>query len=620
METVAPTVEYHVVIDAESPLIGPKSTFELRVQGSDAKEQPMEDMMMYTGSFNEKNSTVAFTYFIKEMNDIHAIQFTWKGYSKTNNTNLLAVTLHLSHIVISRGPSKSFKFSFNSTVMANYSIALKRSSSVKLTRLSLHEAAKKGSIRELAWVRTNAPRTINQVDLQSRTPLQIAIEHQQVEFVRCILEDGVLSKIVIVWPGHSVSQNERKSDEKEGKTDSKKRRSPVFTPLHEACTVADVTKGFQMVLSLLQLAGSRGGDKFVRSVIRMPDTNGWTPLHYAVRHDKYPVVAAFIKNDPDSTKMVDRAGRSPLLIGAQKGASLQTLLLLLDHTPESHMSVNVDEETGRGATIAHYLALQANKKLIDGVFNFRRLSKDFLGRILKQKDSVGRTPLLCAVESGIETGVRAITNATKQVGKEPQWFKSDDDGNGVLHLSTMHGGPPVLNFLAMQKDVLMRELERTNELGDTPLHSALRNHNEGAVKWFLSCGASTTATNRDGKNAGELIANMRLENLNNAMEQVSESVHEDSIYHGLLGPTNAEEFDQKNGKNLSSHIDPIEDATLSIPRHLYDTPGEAHTNHDSIVLYQRMRYLQRRLNDWGPGAEQDEIEDLTADEVHVKAV
>ncbi|CAB9507236.1 Ankyrin Repeat [Seminavis robusta] len=67
------------------------------------------------------------------------------------------------------------------------------------------------------------------------------------------------------------------------------------------------------------------------------DMNGHTPLHLAMSTNaSHPAVSDLLENSPYTTKdLLDREGRSPLYLGVQNGASIQTLKLVLDAFPEA---------------------------------------------------------------------------------------------------------------------------------------------------------------------------------------------------------------------------------------------------------------------------------------------
>lgn len=162
------------------------------------------------------------------------------------------------------------------------------------------------------------------------SPLLVAVTHGNIRAARVILQ---------VWPDGATEGNH-----------------VGWTPLHEA-----VFRGDEPMLRAIAGApgcfhaadqdgmtplhmGVHGGQRGIveyiagvdASTLRIPNAQGWTPLHYAVGTD---MVDLLLQLDPQGTRVKSNVGETPLHIAAWRGET-QTMLQMLRANPAAIHEVN----------------------------------------------------------------------------------------------------------------------------------------------------------------------------------------------------------------------------------------------------------------------------------------
>ncbi|GAB5367492.1 hypothetical protein AAMO2058_001235000 [Amorphochlora amoebiformis] len=595
----AESVRYHITIHARSPQPGILSTFDIKIVGpaEDSKQR-----ISYSGKFHETRRSIDFQYICKNVGDINAVYLKWHGYQTEIDLpqGSKKTPLRLHRVIIAHGEHSMWKFDFNRTIQPGKEVFVVKQSRARVNVDALFQDAREGRIRNLVRLKRDLQvRLINRVNIQGRTPLQVAIECERVEFVRYLLEEDLFSDVVYIWPG----------DEKQSKsTKINYVKNRMLSPLHEACKASVEAHAEMMVRLLLRIAEKRGRKKkqyhdpqskgreesYMVGVLRMQDGKGWTPLHYAARYDRQNIINEFIKRDRGAAFIEDDLKRTPLILACQKGARVESILSLINAMEHTNQALT----KGLG-TYVHSLAKRGDPILVEGLFRRGKISK----KALTSTDDAGRTPLLCAIESANVDCVRAIANMGNS-----EWRAHDKGYNGVLHLAAMNGGEALFRYLASRREVHLSEfLKNKNRHGDTPLHVALRYHNHPAIVWLYKNGADPLQKNKQNKTAEQLFRELNLDGLSASLSGLNQHEHraniDDHLYQALFGSLERHDTEDQMGIRDGHEM-------MASRKEYYDIrgpviPDSGHNgggvvSKDPVEIYQKIRYLQRRLDRVGP--------------------
>jgi ankyrin repeat protein len=251
---------------------------------------------------------------------------------------------------------------------------------------------------------------------------------------------------------------------------------------------------------------------------RVPDPDGTTPLHWAVRHDDLATAAALIKAGAD-VKAANRYGVTAMNLAAMNGSAAMIRKLL-----DAGVDPNTSTPSGETAlmTAARVGKLDALTLLLDR------------GAKVNAKDDVhGQTALMWAVlenhadvvELLLARGadINAHTNVTITKGDYVPARPAAASGNGIIRqraLPTPNGGMTPLLFAIRDGNVPMLRLllDRGADLSQSsgnhtsPLLIALLNGQVGIATELLDRGADPNAA--DDYHRAALFAAIDLRNFN----------------------------------------------------------------------------------------------------------
>jgi uncharacterized protein len=251
---------------------------------------------------------------------------------------------------------------------------------------------------------------------------------------------------------------------------------------------------------------------------RLPDPDGTTPLHWAVRHDDLKTAEALIEAGAD-VKAANRYGVTPINLAATNGSAAMLRKLL-----EAGVDPNSAMPSGETAlmTVARVGKVDAVTLLLDR------------GAKINAKDDVhGQTALMWAVlenhadvvELLLARGadINAHTNVTITKGEYVPARAAAASGNGIIRqraLPTPNGGMTPLLFAIRDGNAPMMRLllDRGASLGESsgnhtsPLVIALLNGQVGIATELLNRGADPNAA--DDYHRAALFAAIDLRNFN----------------------------------------------------------------------------------------------------------
>jgi ankyrin repeat protein len=232
--------------------------------------------------------------------------------------------------------------------------------------------------------------------------------------------------------------------------------------------------------------------------INAQDSEGRTPLHYAVMYDEN-LVSVLIALDAN-IYAVDGNGKKPLDFAFQhckasatehvpstkcakkiymkdkgkntsgypmKWPNLKPAVVLLDRIleerkeepsqlPDSLMK-NLEVKDSHARTMLHYSVIIFKQNVLNKLLN--------LNVSLDSRDDAGKSALLYAVERGSDTAVEKLLRSNASVEEE------DDEGRTVLHLAVQHDRKMLLDLLLEYKE----NLNNLDSKGKSALHYALEN-------------------------------------------------------------------------------------------------------------------------------------------------
>jgi cytohesin len=246
--------------------------------------------------------------------------------------------------------------------------------------------------------------------------------------------------------------------------------------------------------------------------VNVKNNDGNTPLHLAAairgKGNKVAATAALIAKGAD-INATDKNGNTPLSIAMQEGNQAVIEMLLAAE------NINVNFKDGSGDTLLHSALKRGNEEAFKGL-----IAK---GADVNGPDKDGKTPLLVAIEEDKQSFISILLQAGN-INVDAK----DSLGNTLLHSALKRGneeafkgliakgadvnGPdkdgktPLLVAIKEDKQsfisILLQagniNVDAKDSLGNTLLHSALKQGNEEAFKGLIAKGADVNARNLFG--------------------------------------------------------------------------------------------------------------------------
>ncbi|XP_071393309.1 transient receptor potential cation channel subfamily A member 1-like isoform X2 [Centroberyx affinis] len=380
----------------------------------------------------------------------------------------------------------------------------------------LHHAAAGGHVALIHFITTVIPsEEVNSCDGQGSVPLHWAVERNQAESCRALLDLGAdpnILNMALLSPLHlAVSHGHNNLVElllSYTATDSNLQGDLGNTPVMLACSVNNCE-----ALSILLKQGARlcqqnklghfaihaaafaGAKKAMEVILKAGEEVGHTaeghinyldkskssPLHLAVRGGNIETIRLCIASGAKIDQQqgadinsIDCKGNTPLLLATSCGA-WKTVALLLSK------GANVNVKDRSGCNFLHLAILQPKglKNLTEEV-----LQHNSVKALLSSEDNEGCTPLHYACRLGIHDSVKNMLGLTGQVCLA----RKSKDKKSALHFAAQYGRINTCHrLLETIKD--SRLVNEGDEQGLTPLHLASKGGHTKVVELLLRKGA-----------------------------------------------------------------------------------------------------------------------------------
>uniref|UniRef100_A0A6I9RCB1 Protein ACCELERATED CELL DEATH 6 n=1 Tax=Elaeis guineensis var. tenera TaxID=51953 RepID=A0A6I9RCB1_ELAGV len=269
------------------------------------------------------------------------------------------------------------------------------------------------------------------------------------------------------------------------------------TPLHCAARVGNV----EMVSYIIKLATEHDKEN---EVLRATNKENANALHEAAKYDRVDVANILMEKDPELASMLNCFEMSPLYLAmASRSLKVAKVLLQFSYWKE--------------ASPKSYAGPNKKTALHAAVLMSREITQDLLQRkpmLTKYADLLGRTPLHYAASNGdrhmakllleqdSSTAYLADANglfpihiaaSMENIPVVDQILKHcpdadellDKGGKNFLHVAVKWKRLDLVRKIISEKPALRKLLNDQDNNGNTPLHTAVKNSDQGSVHFLL---------------------------------------------------------------------------------------------------------------------------------------
>lgn len=327
----------------------------------------------------------------------------------------------------------------------------------------LHSASKRGDVPMMRML-LDVGCDMHETDTHYATPCEIAVHHNKPNAVGILLAQGAYEKGNASALACNVLESVDSSDEKK------------LGPLDQSDTLDQLF--------------AYGAD--IQSVrLHCVARHGETPLEYVMSGssaNKYHLVVSLLAAGMDPN---DYRKKSPLCYAVERNDS-ELVALLLRHGADPERVFKQD------STAAYYVSADILSALLNAGLQI-------------QEDQHGLTPLLHAVSGNTPEAVACLLDkgGPRAMQEVAYTLISHNDGPDItqtLFEYAVHQNrknPAEVCQLLLDRGA---DLERVNELGETPVFWALRNCNAAALEWLVAHGARLDVVNAEGETPLSFLA------------------------------------------------------------------------------------------------------------------
>ncbi|XP_010910593.2 protein ACCELERATED CELL DEATH 6-like [Elaeis guineensis] len=263
------------------------------------------------------------------------------------------------------------------------------------------------------------------------------------------------------------------------------------TPLHCAARVGNN----DMVSYIIDLATRRNVKD---EVLRATNKDKANALHEAAKYDRVDVARILMEKDPELASMPNRFKMSPLYL-AIVSRSLNVAKFLLQFSPTSY--------EGPSNKTALHAAILISQEITQDLLRWKPM-------LIKSADSLGRTPLHYAASNGVHDIVKLLLEKDSSTaylkdanGLFPIHIAAsmenvlvvdqilehcpdadellDKEGKNFLHVAFKWKRLDLVRKIILKRPDLRKLLNDQDYSGNTPLHTAVENNDQGSMHFLL---------------------------------------------------------------------------------------------------------------------------------------
>ncbi|XP_010924231.2 protein ACCELERATED CELL DEATH 6 isoform X1 [Elaeis guineensis] len=284
------------------------------------------------------------------------------------------------------------------------------------------------------------------------------------------------------------------------------------TPLHCAARVGDD----KMVSLIIQFA--REDENEARRVLTAKNRDDANALHEAAKYDHVCVAKVLIEEHAELISMWNNAGMSPLYLAIRTGSLNVAKTLLQSFSWEK---TSLASYAGFNKHTALHAATKINREITEAILQWKPT-------LNKCADCFGRIPLHYVASNGHRDMAKLLLEYDRSIA-----YLSDADGFFPIHIAAIKGNIDVVdqileycpdtdelldyegkNFLHVafacrrldlvkkiisKRPDLRKLLNDQDNMGNTPLHTAVKNSDQGSVYFLLrDKSVSPNIINHDG--------------------------------------------------------------------------------------------------------------------------
>ncbi|XP_038988010.1 protein ACCELERATED CELL DEATH 6-like [Phoenix dactylifera] len=286
------------------------------------------------------------------------------------------------------------------------------------------------------------------------------------------------------------------------------------TPLHCAARAGDD----KMVSLIIQFA--REGEIEERRVLRVRNRDEANALHEAAKYNHASMAKVLMDEDAKLASMLNEAGMSPLYLAIATGSLDVAKALLKSSSWEKHSRAPYVGPNKK--TVLHEAVLLSRGKAKRSHPAFTEdyvveITRDLLDReptLANVVDSSGRNPLYYVALGGRHDTVKLLLEHDRSTAYQPdangsfpihkaasmgnvrilnQILKQgpdtdellDEEGKNFLHVAFKKGKFDVVKKIISKRPDLRKLLNDQDNEGNTPLHTAVKNGDQGCVHFLL---------------------------------------------------------------------------------------------------------------------------------------